>query len=196
MDTGSPRQTRCRNPFSESEPLITTCEEHHCCFGFSCRTIVEQGLTTVCGRPKVRHCTVSGSTTTAFDCPGLSLSVTSVVSPGGQCRRRRDYTVIPKSRAVSCDQRTRSLLLTIMTRDVRGYETSGNIGESLESFHGASSERRRTRPHVTHPLGRVVLKKQEQQEILHVVELLRYRCMSMTLGYGMACFVLVTAASD
>jgi hypothetical protein len=176
-DTGSPRQTRCRHPFSESEPLITTCEEHHCCFGLSCRTIVQQGLTTICGRPKARHhrhCTVSGGASTAFDYTCLSFRLTSVLSPkkeGDYCRQHRDYTMIPKSRPVSCDQRTRSLLLTIMTRDVRGYETSGNIGESLESSHGASSERRRNRPHTTHPLGRVELKKQEQQGMLRGFEL-------------------------
>lgn len=31
--------------------------------------------------------------------------------------------------------------IAIMTRDVRGHETSDNIGESLESSHGTSSER-------------------------------------------------------
>ena len=58
-----------------------------------------------------------------------------------------------------------------MTRDVRGYETSGNIGKSLESSHGASSERRRNRHHLIHPLGRVELKKQEHQGMLHGFEL-------------------------
>lgn len=162
-DTGSPRQTRCRNPFSESEPLITTCEEHHCCFGFSCcRMSVQQDLTIVCGRPKARHCPVSRGASTAFDSTCLSLQLTSVPGPekeGHYCRQHRDYTMIPKSRPVSCDQHTRSLLLTIMTRDVRGCEPSGDIGESLESSHGASSERRRNRHHLTHPLGRVELKK-------------------------------------
>ena len=61
--------------------------------------------------------------------------------------------------------------IAIMTRDVRGNETSDNIGESLESSHGTSSERHTSRPHLTYPLGRVALKKQEQQEMLRVLRL-------------------------
>lgn len=45
------------------------------------------------------------------------------------------------------------------------------VGESLESSsHGTSSERRTSRLHLTHPLGRIVPKKQEQQGVLHVLK--------------------------
>lgn len=64
-----------------------------------------------------------------------------------------------------------SPFIAIMTRDVRGYETSDNIGESLESSHGTSSERHTSRLHSSHPLSRVILKKQEQQGMLRMLTL-------------------------
>ena len=94
-------------------------------------------------------------------------------------RGRLDVAIVPaRVGAYAYDMRWTSFLLWFAvqndrrTRPHNGLrEATGMVGESLESSsHGTSSERRTSRLHLTHPLGRIVPKKQEQQGVLHVLK--------------------------
>lgn len=94
-------------------------------------------------------------------------------------RRRLNVAIVPaRVGAYAYDMRWTSFLLWFAvqndrrTRPHNGLrEATGNVGESLESSsRGTSSERRTSRLHSTHPLGRTVPKKQEQQEVLHMLK--------------------------